>query len=329
MNQVAMNWAQCGEFGRALAGYEEEARLATAIGHRMWLCFTHGLRTNIYIALFAPDVARRHAEAALKIARELGSVYAERGGTISLAWSLLHAREYGEADRLLETVTGVEFVPDSHMRKLAWAFRAEVALARGDAGAALAIIDRLLPALPSAAPGRPPVWPAIMRGEALAALGRVDEAEAGLRAAVRDAVQQEMRPHLWRAHVALGGLYATQARTDDAAREFAAGRAVAAILAATVPDEGVRAGFVDGVERLIAAAQSARAGAEPHPSSRLTERERAVLRLLAEGRSDREIAEELAISPRTAMTHVANILGKLGVNSRTAAASLAIRTGLT
>ena len=323
-----MNWAQCGEFGRALAGYEEQARLATAIGHRMWLFFTHALRTNIYIALFAPDAARRHAEAALKIARELGSVYAERGVTISLAWSLLDAREYGEADRLLETVTGPEFVPDSHMRQLAWAFRAEVALARGDAGAALAIIDRLLPALPSAAPGRPPVWPAIMRGEALAALGRVDEAEAGLRAAVRDAVQQGMRPHLWRAHVALGGLYATQARTDDAAREFAAARAVAATLAATVPDEGVRAGFVAGVERSIAAAQSARAGAAPQHSSRLTERERAVLRLLAEGRSDREIAEELAISPRTAMTHVANILGKLGVTSRTAAASLAIRNGL-
>ena len=53
-----------------------------------------------------------------------------------------------------------------------------------------------------------------------------------------------------------------------------------------------------------------------------------MLRLLAEGQSDREIADALMISPRTAMTHVANILNKLGVNSRTAAASLAIRQGL-
>jgi predicted ATPase/DNA-binding NarL/FixJ family response regulator len=60
----------------------------------------------------------------------------------------------------------------------------------------------------------------------------------------------------------------------------------------------------------------------------LTKREREVLRLIVEGQSDKEIGEALFISHRTAMTHVLNILNKIGVNSRTAAAAGAIRNGL-
>lgn len=60
----------------------------------------------------------------------------------------------------------------------------------------------------------------------------------------------------------------------------------------------------------------------------LTRREREVLVLLAQGLSDKEIADSLYISPRTAMTHVGNILAKLGVNKRTLAASVAVRKGL-
>jgi predicted ATPase/DNA-binding NarL/FixJ family response regulator len=60
----------------------------------------------------------------------------------------------------------------------------------------------------------------------------------------------------------------------------------------------------------------------------LTEREVEVLRLLVEGRSDKEIGAALFISHRTAMNHVARILDKLGVESRTAAATLAMRNQL-
>jgi predicted ATPase/DNA-binding NarL/FixJ family response regulator/Tfp pilus assembly protein PilF len=60
----------------------------------------------------------------------------------------------------------------------------------------------------------------------------------------------------------------------------------------------------------------------------LTRRERQVLDLLVRGAADKEIADELSIAPRTAMTHVSNILAKLGVNRRTAAASFALREGL-
>ncbi|NEA31244.1 AAA family ATPase [Streptomyces sp. SID13031] len=60
----------------------------------------------------------------------------------------------------------------------------------------------------------------------------------------------------------------------------------------------------------------------------LTERELEVLRLIATGRSNREIAGELFISPKTASVHVSNILAKLGVASRGAAAATAHRLRL-
>jgi DNA-binding CsgD family transcriptional regulator len=65
------------------------------------------------------------------------------------------------------------------------------------------------------------------------------------------------------------------------------------------------------------------AGQDPAGGAGLTERELEVLRLVAAGRSNREIATELFISPKTASVHVSNILGKLGATSRTEAAAKA------
>jgi non-specific serine/threonine protein kinase len=64
------------------------------------------------------------------------------------------------------------------------------------------------------------------------------------------------------------------------------------------------------------------------PASSLTKREVDVLRLVVDGRSNQEIATALFISDRTVASHVANILAKLGVESRTAAATWAVRHGL-
>lgn len=60
----------------------------------------------------------------------------------------------------------------------------------------------------------------------------------------------------------------------------------------------------------------------------LTSREREILKLVAQGCSNREIAQRLTISERTARTHVSNVLAKLQLASRTQAALLAIREGL-
>ncbi len=64
------------------------------------------------------------------------------------------------------------------------------------------------------------------------------------------------------------------------------------------------------------------------PPLGLTAREYEVLRLVAAGHSNREIASELFISVKTASVHVSNILGKLGVTSRGEAAATAHRLRL-
>ncbi len=65
----------------------------------------------------------------------------------------------------------------------------------------------------------------------------------------------------------------------------------------------------------------------PYPAG-LTEREVEVVRLLAEGLTDREIASRLVISPRTVHAHLRTIYGKLEVSTRTAAAYEAAKLNL-
>ena len=60
----------------------------------------------------------------------------------------------------------------------------------------------------------------------------------------------------------------------------------------------------------------------------LTNREREVLDLIAQGKSNQEIAEILFITLKTVKTHVSNILAKLGVEDRTQAAIYAFKHGL-
>ena len=64
------------------------------------------------------------------------------------------------------------------------------------------------------------------------------------------------------------------------------------------------------------------------PAEHLTEREREVLTLLAQGRPNKEIAGLLSISERTVKFHVSAILGKLGAGNRTEAVTIAVQRGL-
>jgi DNA-binding NarL/FixJ family response regulator len=77
------------------------------------------------------------------------------------------------------------------------------------------------------------------------------------------------------------------------------------------------------IPRLIAEARAA----EPR-MSRLTSREEEVLQLVAEGRTGREIAEQLVISPKTVESHVANLLAKFGARNRVDLVRAAVQQGI-
>ncbi len=77
-----------------------------------------------------------------------------------------------------------------------------------------------------------------------------------------------------------------------------------------------------------AAARLMREVRAPESPEALTERETEVLRLLAQGKANKEIARELTIGEKTVKTHVSSILSKLNVSSRTQAALYAVRIGL-
>jgi DNA-binding NarL/FixJ family response regulator len=110
---------------------------------------------------------------------------------------------------------------------------------------------------------------------------------------------------------------AALARRDLAVTLAALGRAGAAAEETARASEGLRA--------LSAAGRAHR----PDALEPLSAREREVLALVAEGLTNRQIAERLVLSEHTVHRHVTNLLGKLGMHSRSAAAALAARSGLT
>jgi predicted ATPase/DNA-binding CsgD family transcriptional regulator len=84
----------------------------------------------------------------------------------------------------------------------------------------------------------------------------------------------------------------------------------------------------DMIERALAESQPLNDEQAALPSSLLSERETEVLRLVVDGMTNQEIAAALFISQHTVANHVASILNKLGLDSRTAAATYAVRHGL-
>jgi len=143
---------------------------------------------------------------------------------------------------------------------------------------------------------------------------------------------------LWRAAEALAGAGDTADAAEPLRRAHAIARGIGAPLLAANIESLARRLRVDltptantpmtDVDGAGSPASVSDAPSEPADPFGLTNREREVLALVAEGYTNRRIAEDLFISESTAGVHVSHILGKLGVETRTEAAAIAVRLGL-
>ncbi|MEV6105062.1 AAA family ATPase [Streptomyces sp. NPDC051940] len=112
---------------------------------------------------------------------------------------------------------------------------------------------------------------------------------------------------------------------DEAARLLTGAHALAVRLGAVPRRRDVEALAARARIPLSGSPDSAAPAPDPLAAAGLTAREREVLRLVADGRSNRQIAEELFISQKTASVHVSNMMAKLGASSRGEAAAIAHR----
>jgi ATP/maltotriose-dependent transcriptional regulator MalT len=117
--------------------------------------------------------------------------------------------------------------------------------------------------------------------------------------------------------------HAAEAALSSGERDGAAERLRSAAALAPGLGAGALAGQIEQLARRARIVLDPAVPAAPEAGSGLTGRELEVLRLVAAGRSNRDIANQLFISPKTASVHVSNILGKLGVATRGEAAAQA------
>ena len=236
-------------------------------------------------------------------------------GEPDVAWDLVRASS--------------EALPDRHpgyelplLAAAAWALEARArAGAADEAGDDAAWVRARLAPIEDWGPG--PVWAPMIRAHLGALAGPAPDAwRAALDTVEAAAGPAHLRPfagyRLGEAYVLLGDRAAAEEPMRRAADE--ADRIGAGLIRRWIDDLGRRA--------RLGLPQQGPGGQAAGAFRALTDREREVLRLVAAGRSNRQIGEELFISTKTASVHVSNILAKLGVSGRGEAAALAHREGL-
>jgi predicted ATPase/DNA-binding CsgD family transcriptional regulator len=318
-----------GEYAYALKVAQEGLALAKQIEHHEWMTNGHWELGTLYLDLLALPEARASLEQAFTLANEVGSWNWIRIVSGFLARVLILQEDFKQGESILTNALESDAPMQTIGQRLVWAARAELALARGEHRLALDITERLIATAANLTGERviPHLWK--LRGEALAGLHHEAEAEAALRAAQETALAQGLRPLYWRICVALGRLYQAQRHREEARQAFDTAQTTIEELAVPILDEQLRAKFLSSATlRLPRPRPLTLHRVTKQTFGGLTEREREVAILIANGKSNREIAERLVVGNRTVEVHVSNILSKLGFTSRAQIAVWAYEKGL-
>lgn len=326
---IAYNLASHGVFGDALQHASESLRIAKEIEHRQWMVGARYVIGHIYTLMLQSAPAIQHLELALTHARELGSAWWIGNITASLAIAHIQNRDYEKARSLLDS-TLPEKLEELTMvkRRMLWA-KSYLLLAGNDPTRALKIVDLLLDTLSGEYQTHSIPYLLKLKGQVLITLKQSKKAVEILEQAKQGAISHEVLPLLWQIQAMLGGIYKSQKELEKSETEFADAHQTLQALESHIPDEDLRQAFTRQALELLPKKRSvSNRQREAEKYGGLTPREREVMRFLSQGRPNREIAEALFLSERTVENHVANILKKLGLDSRSQAAVWAVEKGL-
>ena len=318
-----------GHYGRALSSAETGLNLAMEIEHGPWMATGYLLLGIISLELLALPTARQHLERALTLAKECNSLFLLGHATAFLASTCVAQGDYTHAEAILNDRFGPQAPYQTLAQRLAWCARTELELARNLPDKALAIVDRLIASASHVEDGEviPHLWH--LRAEALVALDKAEEAETVLCSARDAARRQGVQPLLWRICLTLGKLYRTKNQHERLEESYSLARTIIEELAHSVPDGELRDDFLRyAYVQLPPLSQPSPRQAAKQAFGGLTEREREVAVLIAQGKSSRIIADELVVSERTIEKHVERIMSRLGFTSRVQIATWAIEKGL-
>ena len=338
---LALALAGCSRYADALTILRDLLTFATTSGEPYYAVRAPNTIGWIYRELTLAEQALAWDERAVAESDRdggIGRFKARANSLLNLGTDLILLGRLDEAEATLnhaaEAVDQSEYMRWRTRNRLTLC-RGELSLARGDSERALDIAEA---AMTDAIPQRAAKYvhqAHDLTGRTLVALGRYVEAVPQFEQAAATAAAIEYRAGHWRSLTHLAGALHRLGRLGAAAERYTEAGVTIAAIAEDLRDPELSAAFLTAPS---VAAVLAHAGpaALPQPRERsettgpaiaagLTPRESDVLRLLAEGLSDRQIAAALSISERTAGNHVLHILQKLDVNSRTAAAVFAVR----
>jgi DNA-binding CsgD family transcriptional regulator/tetratricopeptide (TPR) repeat protein len=294
-----------------------EASLATyrALGDWAGAAWALNALGCLFSTMSEEEQAEAYLSEALAIFRELGDPVGAANLTSNLGELAVMAGQHDQAIAHFEAALSMWRAQGNRVGAVrAMIFLGQALLARGEAARVEGLLREALTTIHDA--GYEQILPAALRTAAQVATARGAAAMAA------------------RWYGAEEGLRAKLGMELSAVRRASHERTIA-IVRATMGEQAFATAWAAG--RCLSAAQAiaevlADCGTETGDSpmlsgSELSPREREVLRLLAAGRSDHQIADALFITRRTASKHVSSILAKLGVQSRTAAAAVAHRDG--
>jgi tetratricopeptide (TPR) repeat protein len=230
---------------------ERGLTIATAIQHREYEVANRFALGILFAELFAADEAMEQLEGALGLARDLSSRTWTNIINGALASVYLMSDSHKEARSCLETAISPDSPMDTLGRRNCWVHLAELALAQDDPTLALDITDRLIASAPSMTPGRVITYLWKLKGEGLAALGRVEEAASLYQEAIENALETGERFLVWRIHTCLSRLYQTMGNHEAARKEFDLARGQVDELTATIPDEVLVEKFLQGASNIL------------------------------------------------------------------------------